>query len=103
MTTYQRGEEETSPVVETDVTTDTDQAREQIAQQIGERPGVITARLDVTKVLEQMQQGILVTLHIEGPRRFWKKITPQDLGLSISEKFVGVLSDDANKVLTDYF
>src|SRR6266702_2148186 len=103
MTTYQRGDEETSPVVEA---SDTDQTLEQLAEQLGERPGVLTAKLDITKVLEQMDQVVLVNLRIEGPRRFAKKITPQDLGLSLvqdKKKVGGVLSDEASEVLENFF
>jgi hypothetical protein len=72
-----------------------------IAGQIGEDPTAITAHRDISQQLEKMQEGVLVALHIEGARRFWKKLSPQDLGLAVTG-VSGVLGDEASKVISEY-
>src|SRR5712691_3676210 len=79
---------------------DADQATAAIAAQIGEDPAHLVQRQDVTKVLEHMQEGVTVTLHITRPR-FWRKLTLDDLGLAADGEFA--TSEAASKVLNDYF
>src|SRR5713226_4057442 len=79
---------------------DADQATAAIAAQIGEDPAHLVQRKDVTKVLEHMQEGVTVTLHITRPR-FWRKLTLDDLGLAVDGEFA--TSEAASKVLNDYF
>ena len=38
-------------------------------------------------MLERMQEGFIVDLHIEGTRRFWKRLTVEDLGLAMEGDF----------------
>src|SRR6266852_3121471 len=79
---------------------DADQATVAIAAQIGEDPAHLVQRKDVTKVLEHMQEGVTITLHISRPR-FWRKLTLDDLGLAVDGEFA--TSEAASQVLNDYF
>src|SRR5713226_2215355 len=79
---------------------DADQATAAIAAQIGEDPAHLVQRKDVTKVLEHMQEGVTITLHISRPR-FWRKLTLDDLGLAVDGAYA--TSEAASQVLNDYF
>lgn len=76
-----------------------------LAQEINEVPERLTKRLDVSQVIEGMQRGVLVTLRISRPRfsvalAGKRKNSPEMPGL---EKIGLVLSNEAQRVLSDYF
>ncbi len=70
--------------------------RERIATQIGEEARSLKTIGDVGTVLQRMQEGVIISLHVEGTRRFWKRLTPEDLGLA-------VFGEEASQVLSEYF
>ncbi len=74
-----------------------------MAAQIGEEPTTLTIIRDSASILQRMQEGVIISLHIEGTRRFWKKLTLSDLGLAIPDDPYGILSEEANTVLAQYF
>src|SRR2546430_6568917 len=77
--------------------------RQRIATQIGEEARSLKTIGDVGSVLQRMQEGVIISLHIEGTRRFWKRLAPEDLGLATSGDTNVVFGEEASQVLADYF
>jgi hypothetical protein len=63
-----------------------------LAQQLEEKPENIAKRRDLLKVLDLMQKGVIVKLHIEMPS-FQTRIKTEHLGLETGEEAQGVLQD----------
>src|SRR5947209_4173775 len=77
--------------------------KEQIASQIGEDASKISVLKDSASILSRMQEGVIISLHVAGTRRFWKKLTLADLGLAVEDDPYGILSEEASTVLENYF
>ena len=76
-----------------------------LAAQIAENPERLRKRLDVAQVLDGMRKGVLIELRIRRPRftvaiAGKKKTSTEMSGL---EKLGLALSDEAHRVLYDYF
>jgi hypothetical protein len=85
----------------TAITGDVDEARNTIAQQVGESPTQLHARQDVAQILERMTDGIVVTLHISRPR-FTTSIISKKGSFGL-EKLGLVNSKEAEEVIREYF
>ena len=70
---------------------------EQMARKLGEDPTSFTQRPDAVRVLEMMEEGVIITLTIRRPR-FQSKLTAQDVGLDDH-----IISEAARDVLHEYF
>lgn len=76
---------------------------QRMAEQLGEERASLKTKGDIGTVLQRMQEGVIISLHIEGARRFWKRLTPADLGLAVSGESAVVFGQEASEVLADYF
>ncbi len=79
----------------------------EMERQVGEEAGTLHVEKDVMAFLEHMQEGVIVQLHIEGPRRFRTRIELEDIGLAPREEKgkkseKSALSDKALRLLENY-
>lgn len=74
-----------------------------VAQQIAEEPTRLRKRQDVTQILEQMTDGVVVTLHIGRPR-FSASVAPKRGGTTFGLEKLGITNgEEAQKVVKEYF
>ena len=84
-------------------TGDIDAAMSTMAQQIAEEPMRLRKREDVTRILEHMTDGVVVSLHIGRPR-FTASVAPKRGGTAFGLEKLGITNgEEAQKVVREYF